>query len=195
MIRAGEGLANVANGPLGEIQGLEVRAVDLNPRDQTARRGGARSKKSVGFSKGSERSASRGGGGAGASRKGERGGGDRDVDRDDLDDAHTSDEEKVGAAIVGGVVGMYRYNFETIELLRGAADDWSRQAAKRGHRLDTYVSEVAFGDLGDLEERDFFNGVATSFDLDDETIDRLIEVGGRLLRESPEFRSFMARGR
>ncbi len=92
-------------------------------------------------------------------------------------------------------VGMYRYNFETIELLRVAADDWSRQAAERGHRLDTYVSEVAFDDLGDAEERDFFNGVATSFDLDDETIDRLIEVGGRLLRESPDFRSFMARGR
>jgi len=28
-----------------------------------------------------------------------------------------------------------------------------------------------------------------------ETIDRLMEVGGRLLRESPDFRSFMARGR
>ncbi len=54
---------------------------------------------------------------------------------------------------------------------------------------------MSFDDLGDAEERDFFNGVATSFDLDDEIIDRLIEVGGRLLRESPDFRSFMAHGR
>ena len=88
-------------------------------------------------------------------------------------------------------VGMYRYNFETIELLREAAANWSRQAAKRGHRLDTHVSEVAFDDLGDAEERDYFNNVATSFDLDDETIDRLIEVGGRLLRESPDFQQFL----
>ncbi len=50
-----------------------------------------------------------------------------------------------------------------------------------------HLIEVAFEALADEEEREFFNNVATSFKLDDETVDRLIEVGGRLLRESPEF--------
>jgi len=34
--------------------------------------------------------------------------------------------------------------------------------------------------------------VKTSFSLDDETVDRLIAVGGRLLRESPDFKDFLA---
>jgi NTE family protein len=89
-------------------------------------------------------------------------------------------------------VGIYRYNFETIELLREEAVQWSAQAAKHGKTLHPYVAEVAFDDLDDAEERAFFNGVKTSFDLDDQTVDRLIEVGGRLLRESPDFKKFLA---
>jgi NTE family protein len=89
-------------------------------------------------------------------------------------------------------VGIYRYNFETIELLREKTAEWSDKAAKSGKPLNAYVAEVAFDGLADAEERAYFNGVATSFNLDDETVDRLIEVGGRLLRDSPEFKQFLA---
>jgi NTE family protein len=54
------------------------------------------------------------------------------------------------------------------------------------------VIEVAFENLPDQEERAFFENVATSFDLDDETVDRLIEVAGRLLRETPEYQQLLA---
>jgi NTE family protein len=89
-------------------------------------------------------------------------------------------------------VGIYRYNFETVELLRESAEKWAREASQRGVRVSTSVAEVAFENLSDEKERDFFNGVKTSFDLDDETVDRLIEVGGRLLRESGDFKEFLA---
>jgi NTE family protein len=89
-------------------------------------------------------------------------------------------------------VGIYRYNFETIELLREKAAQWTAKAAKSGENMNAYVAEVAFDDLADAEERAYFNGVATSFNLDDETVDRLVEVGGRLLRESPDFKRFLA---
>ncbi len=97
--------------------------------------------------------------------------------------------------ILGAVsnVGIYRYNFETVELLRESAKRWSETARKHGDRLDTHVVEVAFDSLEDPKERAFFNGVETSFSLPDETIDRLIEVGGRLLRESKEFEKFLAK--
>ena len=88
--------------------------------------------------------------------------------------------------------GIYRYNFETIELLRESTVQWSRQAKKQGITLKPYVAEVAFDNLADAKEREFFNEVETSFDLDDETVERLIEVGGRLLRETPEFKKFLA---
>ncbi len=87
--------------------------------------------------------------------------------------------------------GIYRYNFETIELLRQRTVEWESHAAKRGVSLDTFVAEVAFENLSDASERKFFNEVATTWDLDDETVDRLTEVGGRLLRDSPDFKQFM----
>ena len=57
--------------------------------------------------------------------------------------------------------------------------------------MTAHVAEVAFEYLDDPKERAFFDGVETSFNLDDETVDRLIEVGGRLLRESPDFKEFL----
>ena len=98
------------------------------------------------------------------------------------------------ASVLGTItsVGMYRYNFETIELLRDESAEWSRQAAKHGKTMKPTVVEVAFNNLGDPKQRAYFNDVETSFALDDTTIDRLIEVGGRLLRESPDFQQFMA---
>jgi hypothetical protein len=44
----------------------------------------------------------------------------------------------------------------------------------------------------DAKEREFFHNIATSFSLPDETADRLIEVGRRLLRESPDYQRFLA---
>ena len=96
--------------------------------------------------------------------------------------------------ILGSIsgAGIYRYNFETVELLRGSAAGWSAEAKTRGSHLDTFVAEVAFDNLADAKERDFFDHVETSMTLDDETVDRLIEVGGRLLRDSPDFQDFLA---
>jgi NTE family protein len=88
-------------------------------------------------------------------------------------------------------VGIYRYNFETIELLRGESEQWSKQVARHGRTMRASVVEVAFNDLDDAKERKFFNNVKTSFSLDDTTVDRLIEVGGRLLRDSPDFQKFL----
>jgi NTE family protein len=88
--------------------------------------------------------------------------------------------------------GIDRYNFETIELLRDSVVQWEAQLAKAGQTLHPYVVEIAFDNLADAEEREYFNGIKTSFDLDDTTVDRLIDVGGRLLRESPDFKQFMA---
>lgn len=88
--------------------------------------------------------------------------------------------------------GIYRYNFETVELLRESTVQWSSEVRSRGGALNAFVAEVAFDSLQDPDERKYFNGVRTSFKLSDEEIDRLIEVGGRLLRETPEYQEFLA---
>ena len=52
--------------------------------------------------------------------------------------------------------------------------------------------EVAEHQIEDPDERDFFDNVPTSLGLDDETVDRLVEIGRRLLRESEEFQELLA---
>lgn len=94
------------------------------------------------------------------------------------------------ASLVSGV-SIYRYNFETIELLRETVAKWQKELADLGQPVNAAVVEVAFENLPDGDEREWFNEIETSFNLDDETVDRLIEVGGRLLRDSDDFRDFL----
>jgi len=102
------------------------------------------------------------------------------------------------ATIVNAVadVGIYNYNynFETLELMRESLSNWVSELPPDAHgrRVQTYLIDVAFDALEDPRERDFFNAIGTSFNLDDETVDRLIEVGRRLLRESPDFQRLVA---
>ncbi len=84
--------------------------------------------------------------------------------------------------------GMHNYNFETLELLEGSVETIAQQGgATTGH-----VVEVAFNNLPDPEEREYFNGIETSINLGDEAVDRLIAVGRRLLRESEAYQAFLA---
>jgi NTE family protein len=96
-------------------------------------------------------------------------------------------------AVINSVsgTGIYRYNFETIELLRESVIQWSHKAATHGMTVNPYVVEVAFENVTDPDEKKYFNGVRTSLSLSDDAVDRLIEVGGRLLRDSPDFKRFL----
>jgi NTE family protein len=89
-------------------------------------------------------------------------------------------------------VQIYSYNFETLELMRESLHRWAHEVtAADGRPARAYVPEVAFDAIEDPEERTYFNALPTSFSLPGESVDRLIEVGGRLLRESPEFRALV----
>jgi NTE family protein len=50
---------------------------------------------------------------------------------------------------------------------------------------------VSFDALEDADERRYFKQLPTSFYLKDEDVDRLREVGRRLLRDSPEFQRLL----
>jgi len=67
--------------------------------------------------------------------------------------------------------------------------------APDGSRVDTSRIVVQFDALADPAERAFFNSVPTSSSLPDATVDRLIEVGRWLLRESPDYQTFLAHAR
>ncbi len=98
-------------------------------------------------------------------------------------------------AILGSVTEaqIQLYNFETLELMRASMESWAREvpADGDGAGIETYLVEVAFENVRDAEERKFLRNVPTSFKLADETVDRLIAAGRRLLRESPDFQELL----
>jgi NTE family protein len=105
-------------------------------------------------------------------------------------------------------VPIERYSFETVELIKDRAEvaDWRRrlliaeaqlagatkaEAEAQHPKIDVHVMDVNFENLADPEERAFFMNLPTSFVLEEEEVDRLREVGGRLLRESPTYRELL----
>jgi len=84
-----------------------------------------------------------------------------------------------------------RYNFESLLLIQSSVQDFAEQLTRHGHPVKGRVVEVSFDLLEDEEERRYFKRLPTSFSLEEEQVDRLIEVGQRLLKKSPEFQELI----
>jgi NTE family protein len=91
-------------------------------------------------------------------------------------------------------ISIDRYSYEEIALLRDYVRDLQADTplVAAGSRVEFFPIEVSFAAITDPAERRFFLNLPTSFSLADEEVDRLREVGGRLLRESPEFQRLLA---
>ena len=89
-------------------------------------------------------------------------------------------------------VQLHRYNVATIELMKYSLNRWAQEMSTPERTVTPYFIQVDFKDLQDPDRRRFFNRTPTSFDLSDEQVDRLIEAGGELLRNNPEFRRLMS---
>jgi len=106
-------------------------------------------------------------------------------------------EENPGFTDVGDVAMtamINNYTFETTALLRTMAKEWSeqRRSSQPGSEpLDYYVMEVTFKGLPDANERQGFLDLPTSFSLPDADVDRLREVGKRILYSRPEFQKLV----
>ncbi len=109
-------------------------------------------------------------------------------------------------------ISMDNYAFETVEGFRNLIEERLRMQgvnqdcqtlldrhASDGYRIPSLaggdmklgVVDVSFDGLPNPSERAYFNGLPTSFSLTQEQVEKLIEAGGRLLEENPDFREFM----
>jgi NTE family protein len=81
-----------------------------------------------------------------------------------------------------------RISLDTVEKVHETLVEWeSRAPGRRG-----YMSQVTFDSLKDPDERLYFTQVKTRLALPKEQVDKLREVGGRLLRETPAFQRLLA---
>lgn len=118
-----------------------------------------------------------------------------------------------GGAMMRAMTGtpMSRYSFETVELLKEKVKSWTETirlnrcndpnfsnntgnpSAKEAECGDIkfYVVEVNFDAVREEKDRGFLNKIPTTFSLPSETVDRLRDVAGQLLDESPEFQRLL----
>jgi NTE family protein len=97
------------------------------------------------------------------------------------------------ASLMNSVSGgqIRRYNFETLLLTENLLRQWGHELSSDEHQVTTYMVNVSFDELDDPDERRYFKRLPTSFTLSDKQVDRLREVGRRLLRESPQFQQLL----
>jgi NTE family protein len=108
-------------------------------------------------------------------------------------------------------VPINRYSFEMVELFRDQMEKWREEiqelrraahaekenpeppgAAKASiPEVDFHIVEVNFNALPDDEEHRYFNSLPTNFKLPPDAVDRLREVGGRLLRQSSDWKTLL----
>jgi len=92
---------------------------------------------------------------------------------------------KVIDAVSSAQIG--RYNVESLSLLEEAFKEWAAELSTPGHTVIPYFIKLDFQSIVNQQQRILFNNMATSFSLPDDEVDKLIEAGHQLLRQSPVF--------
>ena len=90
---------------------------------------------------------------------------------------------------------VLRTNTETEALVEGSLASWQSQRPARWagtkEQPKVYFIRVDFHSASDAAERAYFDAIPTSLQLPAETVDRLIQAAGRLLREAPAYRELL----
>jgi NTE family protein len=107
-------------------------------------------------------------------------------------------------------VPIDHFSYESVELLKDIAQRWAdkreleiaerrlagmskAQAEAAVPKLSFDAIDVSFDIIENPDERRYFMNLPTSFVLPPEAVDRLRELGGRLLRESPTYQDVLKR--
>ena len=86
-----------------------------------------------------------------------------------------------------------RYNYDTLDVVRYAFENWTRQISTPQQPVTFDFVEVSFNAVRDAEQRQALNDIGTNFDLSDDEVDLLIKASGQVLRGSSEFQNFLRR--
>lgn len=108
-----------------------------------------------------------------------------------MDETNKQPSMKESMSAMSGVQ-LHRYNAASIDLVKGALNKWSNTVNSAGHIFTPYFIEVSFANIKKSPLRSFLNTIPTSFFLEDEQVDTLIEAGRHLLRNNPDFQQFLA---
>ena len=106
---------------------------------------------------------------------------------------HEAPPNVVSMLIRATGVPIDRYSYEQVELLRDFVGAMRRVRGPDGQPLaiEFYAIDINFDAIADPDEKRYFRNLPTSFALTDEQVDRLREMAGRLLRQSPDYQRLL----
>lgn len=88
-------------------------------------------------------------------------------------------------------IQLHRYNLESNSLLKGELKGWAESISRPNMPVEPYFIELNVNDANQPDLQLFFNTVPTSFSLEKEQVDRVIDTARTLLRQDPEYRRLL----
>lgn len=88
-------------------------------------------------------------------------------------------------------IQLHLYNTETDSLAKQKVMKWTKAISTKEHPVTPYFIKLDVTGIQDSQDRIFFNGVPTSFTLEKEQTDKLIELSKKMLRHNPEYQKLL----
>ena len=88
-------------------------------------------------------------------------------------------------------IQMHLYSTETNALLKQQLMQGAEAMSTAGYSVTPYFIELDIAEIEDPEERLYFNNIPTSFSLEKEQVDMLINTARSLLRKNPEYQKLL----
>ncbi|MDH3923014.1 MAG: patatin-like phospholipase family protein [Desulfuromonadales bacterium] len=109
------------------------------------------------------------------------------------EDMDLSNKEPSAFGVVGAVTNLQlsRYDTDSMLLNREVVEKWATELSTPEQAVKTHFINVSIQKIKHPEALEFFNAIPTSFALRDEQVDKLIEVGRKLLRDDPGFQQLL----
>lgn len=87
-------------------------------------------------------------------------------------------------------IQLHRYNAATQDLMNTTLQRWANELSTPETKVVPYFVRLGFEDLK-KSSQNYVNAIPTSFSISDDQVDHLVDLGGKLLNNNPEFIRFL----
>jgi len=88
-------------------------------------------------------------------------------------------------------IQLHRYNLESSSLVKNGLQEWTRRVSGQDGMIQPYFIELSVDDVKNSKRQLFFNEIPTSFALEKEQVNIIIDTAKELLRQNPEYQKLL----
>ena len=88
-------------------------------------------------------------------------------------------------------IQLHRYNLESNSLLKKELKEWTKTVSGPDGSIKPYFIELSVEDVKNSQAHLFFNKIPTSFSLEKEQVDTIIDTAKSMIRQDPEYQKLL----